>query len=85
MVYISIDILYMDDIEERKNILKTDLIIIKKEIRSAEDLIYCILDDLKYLKDEELQNNLKNQFNNINSYLSICDTILINCNRLISK
>ena len=75
----------MDDIEERKNILKTDLIIIKKEIRSAEELIYCILDDLKYLKDEELQNNLKNQFNNINSYLSICDTILINCNRLISK
>ena len=75
----------MDDIQERKTILKSDLIIIKKEIRSAEDLIYCILDDLKYLKDEELQNNLKNQFNNINSYLSICDTILINCNRLISK
>ena len=85
MVYISIDILYMDDIEERKNILKTDLMIIKKEIRSAEDLIYYIIDDLKYLKDEELELNLKNQLNNIKSYLSICDTILINCNRLISK
>jgi hypothetical protein len=73
----------MEDIQERKNILKTDLILIKSQIHSTLDLLYYVEDDLKHLKDEELEQNLKNNFINIRSYLEISNTLLFNCNRLI--
>ena len=71
------------DIEERINILKTDLLVIKDNIIRAEDLSYYVKDDLKHLDNEELQLNIKNNLSNIINYLDICNTLLFNCNRLL--
>lgn len=73
----------MEDIQERKNILKTDLILIKSQLHDTLNLIYYVEDELKHLKDEELEHNLKNNFINIRSYLEISNTLLFNCSRLV--